>query len=71
MAMAATAITAAGAQGMTSGMLFLPYYIFINYTNKYSNVLCLQMQMSGAVEKGDGLGINRALQVFFSLLFIC
>ena len=53
--MAATAVTAAGAQDTTSGMLFLPYY---NYTNKYSKVLCLQMQMSGAIEMGDGLGIN-------------
>ena len=65
MAMAATAVTAAGAQDATSGMLFLPYNIFLNYTNEYSKVLCLQMQMSGAVEKGDGLGINRALRVFF------
>ena len=60
-----------------SGMLFL-YYIFLNYTNEYLKLLCLQMQMSGAVGKGDGLGINGGSRrvglelsgTFFLLLFI-
>ena len=42
MAMAATAVTAAGAQDAMrlepSGMLF-PYQIFLNYTNEYLKLL--------------------------------
>ena len=41
-----------------SGMLF-PYH-FLNFTNEYLKILCLQMEMSGAAEGGGGLGINGA-----------
>ena len=41
-----------------SDMLF-PCH-FLNYTNEYLKILCLQMEMSGAAEGGDGLGINGA-----------
>ena len=42
-----------------SSMLFF-YYYYYNYTNKYLKILCLQMEMSGVAEGGDGLGINGA-----------
>ena len=44
-----------------SGMLFP--CCFLNYTNKYLKILCLQMEMSGVAEGGDGLGINGAQDV--------
>ena len=33
---------------------------FLNFTNEYLKILCLQMETSGAAEGGDGLGINGA-----------
>ena len=45
---------------------------FLNFTNEYLKILCLQMETSGAAEGGDGLGINGAMffsnYLFFTIL---